>query len=131
MTTSSGPFKQQSAPFASWNNNQAVQATGPNSKADNPEISGHHHQPAKDRKPVTQPRKGLAQGQIQQQSDTERQSSELDKPSDPDRAADPKFAIGTPFVEKHLVESLDVESADPMKSVLFYNMLNQGLKRGK
>ena len=37
----------------------------------------------------------------------------------------------TPFQEKHMVESLDVQSVDPAKTVLFYNMLNQGLKRGK
>ena len=131
MTAGGSQLKQQSAPFASWNYNRAVQGSEPNCRADNPEISSHQQQTAKDRKPVTQARKGLAQGQIQQHSDTERQSSELDKPSDQERAADHKFAVGTPFVEKHLVESLDVESADPMKSVLFYNMLNQGLKRGK
>ena len=69
------------------------------------------------------------QGQVQQPSDLERRSSEHEKQTDQER--DQKFNVGTPFVEKHLVESLDVESADPAKSVLFYNMLNQGLKRGK
>ena len=42
-----------------------------------------------------------------------------------------KYNVGTRFREKHLVESLDIESVDPAKSVLFNNMLNQGLKRGK
>ncbi len=37
----------------------------------------------------------------------------------------------TPFQEKHMVESLDVQAVDPAKTVLFYNMLNQGPKRGK
>ena len=30
----------------------------------------------------------------------------------------------TPFQEKHMVESLDVQAVDPAKTVLFYNMLN-------
>ena len=37
----------------------------------------------------------------------------------------------TPFQEKHMVESLDVRSVDVSRPVIFYNMLNQGPKRGK
>ena len=37
----------------------------------------------------------------------------------------------TPFQEKHMVESLDVFASNPAKTVLYYNMLNQGHKRGK
>ena len=39
--------------------------------------------------------------------------------------------MGSPFQEKRLMESLDVPAADSGTNVLFYNMLNQGLKRGK
>ena len=35
------------------------------------------------------------------------------------------------FTERHLIESLGVESTRSDKSVMFYNMLNQGNKRGK
>ena len=44
--------------------------------------------------------------------------------TDLEQKAPNPYNLGTPFVEKHLVESLDVESADPEKSVIFYNMLN-------
>merc|ERR1719321_1431465 len=35
------------------------------------------------------------------------------------------------FTEKHLIESLTVMAVQPAKPVMFYNMLNQGNKRGK
>lgn len=35
------------------------------------------------------------------------------------------------FTEKHLIESLNVNAVHPSKPVMFYNMLNQGNKRGK
>lgn len=35
------------------------------------------------------------------------------------------------FTEKHLIESLNVNAVLPSKPVMFYNMLNQGNKRGK
>ena len=35
------------------------------------------------------------------------------------------------FTEKHLIESLTVHASDVKKPVMFYNMLNQGNKRGK
>jgi hypothetical protein len=35
------------------------------------------------------------------------------------------------FSEKHLIESLAVHAAESDKPVMFYNMLNQGNKRGK
>lgn len=35
------------------------------------------------------------------------------------------------FVERHIIEHLDVEAADASKQVIFYNLLNQGRKRGK
>ena len=37
----------------------------------------------------------------------------------------------SPFVEKHMVENLDVGPEHPFKNVIFYQMLNQGAKRGK
>lgn len=36
-----------------------------------------------------------------------------------------------PFKEQHMIENLSVQAADPSRGVLFYNMLNQGRKRGK
>lgn len=41
----------------------------------------------------------------------------------------PQFV--TPFREQHLIENLSVSSADSRNQVLFYQMLNQGRKRGK
>jgi hypothetical protein len=35
------------------------------------------------------------------------------------------------FVERHIIEHLGVEAADPSKPVIFYSLLNQGRKRGK
>ena len=117
------------APLASWNHNQTSQEQCLIGKSDNPENSGPSN--GKDVKTALYARKGQNQGQTQQPPEVERQNSEQGKPNDQERPNDQKYSAGTPFVEKHLVESLDVESADPAKSVLFYNMLNQGLKRGK
>jgi hypothetical protein len=35
------------------------------------------------------------------------------------------------FTEKHLIESLSVHAVEAKKPVMFFNMLNQGNKRGK
>lgn len=37
----------------------------------------------------------------------------------------------SPFVEKHLAESLDVEPKCALVQVLYYHLLNQGNKRGR
>jgi hypothetical protein len=37
----------------------------------------------------------------------------------------------TPFIEKHMVENLFVGPEKPNMNVIFYQMLNQGAKRGK
>ncbi len=37
----------------------------------------------------------------------------------------------TPFCEKHIIENLSIEACDHSKQMLYYNMLNQGNKRGR
>jgi hypothetical protein len=51
-------------------------------------------------------------------------SSEIDTTIDQEK-------IYSPFQEKHLIESLSVTASDTNMQVMFYNMLNQGKKRGK